>query len=428
MAKPRLSVERESAEDAVIIDGSTRADNPLMPLDDIDSEGAWDEWIDSLKSAEATGTVRVYKVPRDTDGNPMIAKGSRHILLMSCAHQEYAFDELVAKIKIGFLEPGELATIRLAGTRSGARGVMFNRYVSVQRDKTATGGVSVTESGGGQVLGVIQAMQNQTRQQGEMLERIMAGRGLVPPTKPTSETVKEWMAILGPILSPVILAWMQRPAPKSDLEGIIGAMVKLKDLTGDGGSHADDENTTLGIVKAVAGPGLQLLNTLAQNKGPTAVPRRVRVVPPGIPQAAPISIPPPTRTAANPSPATTPVADPSIQPDLSSSPRSASSTTSGPPPTTSENPAMLAQLAPQLEQLATLAEQGADPVEVSKLVFDMLPQNDDIDQQLYGIVSDAASFNRLALLAPKMRAHADWFEKLRLAMLAEFAEDEKEQA
>lgn len=84
---------------------------------------------------------------------------------------------------------------------------------------------------------------------------------------------------------------------------------------------------------------------------------------------------------------------------------------------------MLAQLAPQLEQLATLAEQGADPVEVSKLVMDMLPADENLDRQLYSIIADPEAFKRLTLLAPRMKAHEEWFEKVRVAMVAEFEEE-----
>jgi hypothetical protein len=56
--------------------------------------------------------------------------------------------------------------------------------------------------------------------------------------------------------------------------------------------------------------------------------------------------------------------------------------------------------------------------------MDMLPANDDLDAQLYGIVSDPAAFNRLALLAPKMQSHVEWFEKLRVAIVQEFSDSE----
>lgn len=85
---------------------------------------------------------------------------------------------------------------------------------------------------------------------------------------------------------------------------------------------------------------------------------------------------------------------------------------------------MLAQLAPQINELASLAEQNADPAEVAKMVMDLLPQNDQVDQQLYNIVSNQASFARLLMLAPKSKPFGEWFERLRVALLAEFSDDE----
>lgn len=436
MARPttRTAQMAADADDGVVIEG--RADNPLIPLDDLDTEESWDQWIDDLKGAEATGTVHVYKLPTDSEGNAIMTKGSRQTYLMSCPHQQYTFEELIALIKSKFMQPGEWATIRITGRRSGARGVMFNRVVPIQRESGPAGG-NVPE--GGNLMGVLQAMQNQNRQTAEMVERIIGGHrlGEITPQKPASDTIKEWLGILGPIVAPVLLAYVNRPQPKSDLESMIGAVIKLKDLAGEGnGGSSDDESTTLGIVKAVAGPGLQLLNTLAQNKTPAIVQRRGRPVPQGISPAQPQALPSqrgtaPNRGASQATPGPIPIeaapvgglAAPAVASDPGTSSLSASQ--SAPP---SENHSMLAQLAPQLEQLATLAEQGADPVEVSKLVFDMLPQSDEVDAQLYSIVADKSAFNRLALLAPKMKAHADWFERLRLAMLTEFSDDEKEQA
>lgn len=414
MGKPSSRTQQMASEaaDGIVIEGNTRADNPLLPLDDIDTEESWDQWIEDLKGSEATGTVQVYKLPIDAEGNPNMTKGAKQIFLMSCPHQQYSFEELISIVKTKFMLPGELATIRITGRRSGTRGVMFNRIVPVQRE---TGTASSTpDSGGGNVLGVIQVMQNQTRQTAEMLERIMQGNreGSLQPQKPASETIKEWAAILSPILAPALLALINRPQPKSDLEGLIGAMVKLKELTGDGGGGGDDENTTLGIVKAVAGPGLQLLNTLAQNNRPgmpqVPGPRRVRPIQPSLTARQTAPIPPATG------------GQPGGVPNESQ--KQAPGTTSVPTPPM-EDDAMLAQLAPQLDQLATLAEQKQDPAEVAKLVMDMLPQNEQIDQQLYGIVADQKSFARLMLLAPRMKDHAEWFEKLRVALVEEFEEE-----
>lgn len=392
----------ESAEEGVTIEAAGRVDNPLMPLDDLDTEESWDSWIDDLKTSEASGTVRVYKLPLDSDGNPTMAKGARQILLMSCPHQQYSFDDLIDHVKLNFLQPGEMATLRILGTRSGHRGVMFNRMVPVQR--AASGANHSPESAGSNVLGVIQAMQTQTRQQTEMLERIMRGERTAEPAAP-KESIKEWLTVLAPIAGPIITAWLARPAPKSDLEGLIGAMVKLKDLTGDGGGSGNEEDTTLGIVKAVAGPGLQLLNTLAQNHGQN-VPHRIRHVP----ASAKTATLPPANGVATSAASAQPVPESPPVPPASQS-------------AASETDPMLAQLAPQLEQLAAMAEQGADPAEVAKLVMDMLPNNDDLDQRLYGLLSDTSSFARLKLMAPKMQQFSEWFEKLRVAMLAEFEEE-----
>lgn len=85
---------------------------------------------------------------------------------------------------------------------------------------------------------------------------------------------------------------------------------------------------------------------------------------------------------------------------------------------------MLAQLKPQLDTLAEMAAQGADPAEVAKLVLETLPSTDEVDEQVLKLVSSAESFGRLYILSPAFGQQREWGEKLRLALLAEFPEEE----
>lgn len=391
MARKTAELLGPEAEEAEFVEVKTPGH--IFPVElDPDSESSWDDWIESLKGSEHPGVVRAYRIPLDADGNPSVAKGSRQILLGTWPHQQFSYDDLIAKIKVEFLKPGETAAIRFAGTQPGRRGVVFNKIVTLQR--AADSGSAIATSGGLDSVGLLRAFQEATAAQQAMTERLLASRA--EPAKPMSESVKEWLAILAPILGPAVLAMVNRPKEKSDLEGLIGAVLKLKGLADDAGGGRDDDSSTMSIIKAVAPEGLKLLTAIAQNQQPRpALPvsgarRVVRRVAPPIDHKQPA-----------PQPAPTPPPEPATEVDP-----------------------MLAQLKPQLDTLAEMAQQGADPAEVAKLVLETLPSTDEVDEQVLKLVSSPESFGRLYILSPAFGTQREWGEKLRLAILAEFPEEE----
>lgn len=364
----------------------------MFPVDlDPDAELSWDDWIESLKGSDHPGIVRAYRIPLDADGNPSVVKGSRQILLGTWPHQQFSYDDLISKIKVEFLKPGEMAAIRFAGTQPGRRGVVFNKIVTIQR---AAGADSPAVSGGGlDTVGLLRAFQEATAAQQAMTERLLGSRE--GSAKPMSESVKEWLAILAPILGPAVLAIVNRPREKSDLEGLIGAVLKLKGLADDGKGGGDDDSSTMSIIKAVAPEGLKLLTALAQNQQPR----------PALSAPIPARRIPARRVTPPPSPVTETPATP-------------------PPETTTEADPMLAQIKPQLDTLAEMARNGADPGEVAKLVLETLPATDEVDEQVLKLVQSPESFGRLYLLSPAFADQKEWGEKLRLALLAEFPEED----
>lgn len=388
MAKPKLitAEEREAADDV-----DMGALNPIT-VGDTDSELAWDEWIDALKNSDATGTIRAHRLPVDADGNPMLGKGSRQIYLGSWPHQLYAFDDLLAKLTKEFLKPGETAHIKLTGTTPGHRGVMFSRIVTLQKadapvDNGSTGSETV-----GQLFKLLQ--ESQDRQLTTVQQLMTSAPAPTAPGRGGMEIVKDIFAIITPLAAPVIAAYIARPpAPKSDLGELLNAMMQMKDFISGTTSNDSEDSTTVGIIKAVAPALPQLLQLLSQNQQPHApVVRR--------------QLPRPT-------------VDPSRPSSMVSSPSPPLVT---PPVGASEIDPVLAQLKPQLDQLAQLAEQQADPAEVAKLTVSMLPEG--FVEQLANIVQDPQAFSRLSLLSPDLKKHGVWFESLRVALEAELFEDE----
>lgn len=369
----------------------------LSPLEDADTESAWDAWQEDLKTSGTGGKVRVYKVPSDDEGNPRTnAKGAQLTYLGAWEHQQYGFDEMCAMLTQKFLAPGETCYVRMIGLRAGARGIQFNRYVQLQRDATDSNANAPQT----QFDAVVRAMQDTQRQTAEMVQRLSAPPVVTAPESRSliSPELKEVLIACIPVMGTIVGALIQRPKPQSDMATLIEAMGKMKEfISGESSSASDD--STVSIVKAVAPGALQLLATLTANRQP---------VPPRAPRRLPAPGTAPTRiTVAQPTPA--PVTQP----------------TPAPIPTVPANPLesdpMLAQLQPQLETLAQIAETNADPAEVAKLVLDSVPES--FDEKLWQLISDPSRFNRLFILAPKLNTHKEWMEKLRVALVAEYTDD-----
>lgn len=399
MARGRSNVAdmaREAVEGVTI-------DSPgaLMPLDDADVETAWDEWGESLRTSDTGGKVRAYKLPQDEHGNPLTnAKGAKQTYLGAWEHQAYDFDSLLQMLTRKFLRPGESCYVRLTGVRSGSGGIQFNKIVCLQRDATAE---DAPTGMGGDLSAVMQAVQKMNEQNAALMERLTA-RNEPAPRDPL---VKEIALASIPVLGTVLAAWIGRPAPKSDLGELITALGKLKGFVGDNKSGESDDDSPVSIIKAIGPQALQLLNTLAQrNPQPLPAARRIPAQP----------VPP--RRIQNPADSTA-TQTPAGEGGTSQAPAKPARPTAQ-TPSTQEAETMLAQLAPQLSQLAAMAENNEDPVEVAKLVLDSIPDDENIDAQLYAIISDEKAFGRLMLLAPQLKPHKEWFEKLRVALLAEF--------
>lgn len=400
-----------------IIDGNViEHDRPaaIMQLGDADSEQDWDEWIDSIKESEGSGTIRAYKLPLGPDGipNPSM-KGSKQVHLGSWPHSQFSFDELVGILKRDYLRPGETAGIRLTGVRAGQTGTPFNRIITLMRPATQD---NPSGSGGGMELALI------LKNQGEMLERVLNRPVAVveppAPSKSFAENLRDMVLPFAPIIAPALAAWIGRPKEKSDMGAMLDIMERMQDMReGKENDKDSDPDSFMGIVKAIGPQALGLLNTMAQRM-PAQGAAPVRRVSTTVAQVRPAHIPDSAgKSAVNNANGNATVTQPA--------PNETVSSRSPAIPTLQESEKMLAQLAPQLEQLATMAEQGADPVETAKLVMDSIPESPEFDSQFYDLLSDPVKFGRLAILSPRAKAQWPWFEQVRVALLAEFEAEEE---
>lgn len=370
--------------------------------DDTDTENAWSQWGEDLKTAQAKGIIRVARIPMNDDGSPNLTKKGQ-VQLMSVAHDQYNYDDLLDVIRNKFMKPGETMAVRLTGMRqsgTNAGVVPFNRIVMVSRsNEPLHGGAEERSTQLGEVLAAMQAQQTA---QATMLREILAPK--VAETHPPKRDILETIAVIGgiisPLLAPVLAAMIARPKEKSDMAGMIDALVKLKSITEGGGNASSDadDNSTLGIIKAVAPAGLQLLAALASKNTQQPVAQ--------IPVAAG-----PKQLAAPrplPSPKTVESAAP-VQPlENVAAPTAVESPIMG-------EPAMLAALKPVLIQLVDMAQANAPAKDTAELLADMLPE--EYDEQIFNLVQSPVAFARLKLLNADVGKHADWFEALRVEML-----------
>lgn len=397
MVKPAQLITAKDRDAATVF--STDPDE-ITELGDKDSEDAWSDWVESLSQNEASGTIHVHRLPVDADGNPNQGKGSRMVHLGSWPHQLYTFDGLIDKIRNEFVKPGETIHAKITGMVKGKRGVMFNQIVSIARASTAT-------SGGESTAHLFRLMQEGHQQNANMLREIIRPNETATKEvgKPFAETAKEILALVLPVAGTILSAVISRPAkPKSELVEMIAAMGQLRNFMDgkDPDGSSGDESTTQTIIKAVAPALPQLLQAIGGARQQAPQPQHR---PPAI--AAPVdrSGVPTAKIQPNPQPEkSSQVSQPiSPEPQIQS---------------TGVTNDMLMQLKPHLEDLASLAEQNQDPAEVAELIATTLVPslNEQMQDALGNLLESPRAFSLLHMISPKVKIHAEWFEKFRQAL------------
>ncbi len=362
---------------------------------DADTEQAWNGWFDAIQNAEGQGKIRVYKVPTNEDGSPnLTSKGQ--IQMLTAPHDQYNFDELCNIIRKDYMEPGETICVRMMGFREGVKGFEFNRIIMLKRGRSQ----APAEQANSQLGEILRAMQTSQESNAALMREMLTPREQ-PPQKSGLETLAQTAGIIGPLVIPLIAAWIAKPAvkPTNDLGMLMDAMLKLKDITsGNTQSENGEDNSMLGIIKAVAPTGLQLLNTLASQQRQIA-PVRQQTIAPKIPQIAP------------------PVA-------VSTNDVSAKLDTIDTPPQTSEIPPMIAKLKDMLAELITLCDAKQTPADVAELTLSMLTE--EYDAPLFELVSDVDKFGKLKMLNSGIATpeRAPWFEQLRQELFNRMVEPE----
>jgi hypothetical protein len=378
-------------EDGIVVGAD--GDNP-------DLEDAFAKFGEELKSdTDASGYIKVHKLPLDERGNPRGNSG-RQIYLFEAPMGEITVSDVINRVLRDYFLPGENhVTIRVTGHGGGRPGVRFQRIISLQRPpvrETPNQGPSMST----EIANLMRVMQESQRASDERAERNMQQMMqlmLQQRTAPASVAgdpvammgqVGQMMAIFQTMFSgmkPAIAGETVNPM-KSMVENL-QLMKQVQTLMG--GNAPADDTSFAGVLKAlapIAGPALQMIATAQANQS-QAQARKFKRRPPA-------QIAPPVQEIPV---SDTPVTDPPTQ----------------------ENPEMLAKAKQLIGELCDMATQGADPTQAAELALDMLPE--DMEDSIGELVSDPNKFAfKIALLDARTKNHAEWFETFRAKLAEEF--------
>jgi hypothetical protein len=384
-----------------------------IPLDDVDE--AFDNWRAATAEAHVPGKVTAWQIPMDDRGVPQ-PTAKNQIRLGEWPIDAYTFNDLCALLIRDFMTPEKILCVRLLGTKTGTRGLEFNRVVTLRApntEKTANGAQPGAES--------LSALMKTIQESNERTLALI--KSMQPPPKPETDATVEIARILQlsalinkpmqDLMGMLLPALIGRPVPQavdpmSTFSGLIDVAGKLADLRGEGGGGGGGPDW-LEAIKAIAPIAKPAMEALASTRGALA------------PQPQP-------RPA---------IAAPAVQnptPPPGSVPTPAPAPTTGPGFTMTDIPSgdaqVFAQLKPQIDALVKIAQDGGDPVGSADLLFNemIMPLPDDFYDKFGDLFSRENLVSQLAAFHPAVLQHRDFFEKFRKQVDARFDQEDNEAA
>jgi len=400
----------------------------LMPADSESSLGdqaqQWDEFDafrEQGESAQAGLNVWVYRVPSDTANNPI--SGARMSLMFTAPIDRYTIPQILERVKKEYMDRGRAkATIRIHVRKERGAGTLWNKLFLIEKSVADDEPeASSSNSDIGAIAAVFQKSLDAAAQQNrEMLAQLFQRMNAAPAVDPMLQTERMVTMVTG--LAGVLAKPSAAVSPAASIaEQIAGVreILKLSQSLGSDGGVAGGEETegTVGVLKAIA-PIADLVKELIVNaRTVPAVPVRRRLA---APVSSPLSGPAPGTVPAQ---AAQPVAEPprvteSVAPHGAiENPQSSAA-----PHGVKDEDAMFAKISEVLDGLVAKAEQGADPAALGELVADFIPEP--YEQRFLNVLDSPHWFEKLAVLNSKVTLHRPFFDTLRAAILAQYAEDE----
>lgn len=409
-----------------------------------DVQAAFDNWRSGLEDSESPGSVRVFRVPLDAQGNASHS-ASGQIRLGTWPVDQYTFDTLCDKCVKEFMLPAEsMMAVRLIGTMTGKSGVRFNKIVVLQRPNTLAPPPAVGKDGVSEIMRAIQESN------AAMFRMIQEMKGVTPATDGGSsmhqmmQTVAMMQALNKPMsdmMGPMLAALAGRPLPGAapgSMKETIETMMLLDKFMGRRGGGGSVEPDWMKMTTAVAGVAKPLLEMAVANQTQSTRTRKTLAAPTPqaapIPQAAPVQpvhVARPTYNDPNgnptPPPAGVDLSQPSALPPGSLSPGPNIGVPSTHIPaggTPQETQNMFAEMKRQIDALVDVARNGTDPVAVADMFYDqtMADMEDDDYSKLAGFVESEKFMGSIAIYNAKVHEHTEWFAKLRAQLVARITE------
>jgi hypothetical protein len=373
---------------------------PAMAGYDPDMAEAFDDLRESLDTSQTDSTLWVHRVPLDERGE--MVTNSKHVHLFTAPLDRYKLDEIIAKVKGEYMRPDErLACIRLIAKVAGQRGNKFNKVLLIEKELKPTAPAS--EAGRESVAEILRAIQESNNGQMAALRQIFAER-MNAPQIPQKDPIDTAVALMGAMSQ--MVAIMNKGAapvaPAASLTEQIRAMKELKDLAGDllgetSGGGGGEDNSAVGIIKAVSPLAGPLLQILARQSAANPAPRQRP------------ALPAPNLPTPNPAPqfSTNPAAQPAPV-----------------NPVSSEDQKMIAELRAQLIAICEAAAGGANAADLGAVIVDNLQPDSDAETRLLEMLDDPEWLRKLAAIHPGVKAHETFFVSLRQSILAAFDDSE----
>jgi hypothetical protein len=383
MAARRITqAEREAATDA---------QSEFLGHDDAaydaDTEEAINNFRDSLAGAENKGTLWVYRLPTDERGEVIAA--AKPASLFSAPIDRFELEELGARLRSQYMKPGERAVFRLTVTQRGTQGLRLNRLLILERER-----VEEAPNARESMTEILRVIQESNQAAADRTERLLGAlhvqRAAAPATDPMQQSLAIVAAITGLTHSLVRQSPMTAPASSSDpmatMETTMRVMARMRSFFDGGGGDGEGDPDGLASILRAAGPIVATIGELARR--PAMLPaqaaparrRGVRAAPGAAPAVAPAT------------------AQQEVEP-------------------------MIAQLRPQFEALTQAARDGGDPLAVAPLVLEAIPEGSPVEARFVEFLQRPNWFATVVAVYAPAREHAEWFLKLRDAILAEFEAD-----
>lgn len=393
---------------------------------DPDMENAYEQWREDLGKSHTVATLRVFRIPTNEKGDPV--PNARHQAeLFSAPLDLYSFEEVINRIRREFMAPGERSmTARLLGirkrTENAPGGSVFNQIVTVEKgmDENGIGGKESAAE-------IVRVIQESTRQQMEMLERVMGNRTQQNPIEVAVQLVGTMTAMMQPLLAGI------GGGGKSSTKEILEMMALVKGMQGDGGGlksrleeitllkglatelggegGSDDGDTPAGIIKAVsplAGPIMEALAAFQKNQAEARALAREKLA--SRKRLTNVSDVTDQRKAHAPQPV----------PEKPEAAERAS-----PVKESQGEDFMLKMIREQLGTLTEVAAENGDPAPLAAMLIEGIPE--EYDEKVLSFLENPHCLKVLESLHPKVKEHGEWFARFHKACLDQFfPEDENE--